>query len=192
MGLQDRYISYTQKSMFQEEVIDDREDITEEMHRKNLIQDQFDDMNIAMEEGIDLFERGARSAAAAVAGSPGEVEKLAKFAGKVSPKIAAPQYVLAKELFKMTGNEYMTKVMDELLEDTNKIQVLEEFFETMDSDTVLPDIQDVKQMMTDKLGFEFKNDIAELLAEIAAPTGYGTRFVKNIFQKTKSKLQDAK
>ena len=187
MSLEQRYIQSKYKSMITDNTPElERKDITLEKAEQRMAQETMEEMNQGFEEGVDFYERMSRSAVASMIGTPGEFERLVKGGSEAYQRtFGMPMLLLGRELSKSAGNEELAESFDEILQDKNKLTALDAALEEFGKGTILPNIKEVKEFMTDKFGFEFEDDFAELVAEIVAPTGVITKFVTGLFKQLK-------
>lgn len=187
MSLEKRYIQSKYKSMIHDTVEQpERKDITEEMDQQRITEETINAMNQLAEEGADFYERTSRSLVASMIGTPGETERLVKGGSEAMQRtFGMPILLLGRELSKSAGNEELAQSFDSIIQDKNKLTAFEAMLEEFSKDTVLPNIKDVKDFMTEKFGAEFEDDIPELIAEMAAPTGIITKLIKNMYKAIK-------
>ena len=187
MSLEQRYIQSRYKSMITDNTPElERQDITLEKAEQRMTEETMQEMNQGFEEGAEFYERMSRSAVASMIGTPGELERLVKGGAEAYQRtFGMPMLLLGRELSESAGNEELAESFDEILQDKNKLTALDAALEEFGQDTVLPNIKQVKEFMTDKFGFEFEDDFAELVAEIVAPTGVITKFVQGLFKQLK-------
>lgn len=201
MSLEQRYIQSKYKSMITDNTPEpERIDITEEKAAQRMTQETIETLNQGFEEGAEFYERMSRSALASVLGTPGETERLVKGGSEaIQRTFGMPMLMLGRELSKSAGNEELAQTFDSIMQDKNKMTAFESLLDQFSQDSVLPNIKDIKDFMTENFDFEFEDDIPELIAEIAAPTGVITKFLQNIYKAVKpsakpiaTKLEESK